>query len=198
MRDFRCIVRMRGEKSTIQSAIMNTKLRISRKTDFLLDDNGRSFKEGTNSGEVHVMIQTKATSHFFAAVQALQECWRVVDIGNLYNNRSSIAISSTVLAHDGIHTEIIDRHPEKFLNPKPHRDARRLTREALANVPFSNLDEGLDNALEYHSLALASSEGWDRALNGLHMEDSRRGRAGGLRASAPFSREEEANFWVRT
>ena len=113
-RDFRCIVRLRGEKSTIQSATMNTRLRISRKTDFLLDDSGRSFKEGTNSGEVHVTIQTKATSHFFAAVQALQECRRVVDIANLYNNRSSIAISSTVLTHDGIHTEIIDRHPENF------------------------------------------------------------------------------------
>ena len=44
------------------------------------------------------------------------------------------------------------------MDPKPHRDARRLTREALANVPFNNLGEGLDNALEYHSLALASSD----------------------------------------
>ena len=157
-RDFNCIVQLRGEKSTIQSVIGNTKLRISRKTDFPLDDNGRSFKDGIDNGEVHVSIQTKATSHFNAAVQVLQECRRVVDIANLYNNRSSIAISSTVLVEDGIHTAIIDRQPEKYLNSKPHRDARRLTREALASVTFDNLDEGLDNALEYHSLALASSD----------------------------------------
>ena len=157
-RDFNCIVRMRGDKSTIQSAIRNTKVRISGKRDFPLDENGRSFKDGINNGEVPVSIQTKATSHFNAAVHALKECRRVVDIANLYNNRSSIAISNTVLAEDELHTEIVDRHTEKHLDLKPHRDARRLTAEALASIQFDNLDESLDNALEHHSLALASSD----------------------------------------
>ena len=158
MRKFNCIVRMRGDRSTIQSVIGNTRIRISRKNDIPLDDNGRSFRDDMNNGEIPVSIQTEATSHSNAADQALQECRRVVDLANLYDNKLSISILSTVLVEDGNFTEIVNRTPEKYLDSRPHRDARRLTREALVSVPFANLDQALDNALEHHSLALASSD----------------------------------------
>ena len=156
-RPFYCIVHLIGNPSHVHSLFGRDGFQKARTKDFPLDATGQTFKNSI-SREAAFRYETKATSHLAAAAHAIHACRRVIDVFNLYQNRASIELDANVLVVDDRRTTTVSRHTEQSLATKPSRAAPRLTREALRNVRFDDLDLGLENALEQHSLALSSTE----------------------------------------
>ncbi len=157
-RKFTCILRLHGELATAQSVFQGSpQFRLARMRDYPNDQQGRTFRQEGRGDETAVLFEKVAASHQAAADQAIGACRRIVDIYNLYRNRPSLEISPRVLVNDGRRTSVISRRTEQSLGTKPQRNARSLARKALDRLPSSALhEEGLWNALEHHSLALAS------------------------------------------
>ena len=156
-RKFTCIIRLHGELATVQSVFQeSSQFRLARIRDYPNNQQGRTFRlEGRGDG-VAVLFEKNAVSHQAAVGEAIGACRRIVDIYNLYRNRSSLEISPRMLVSDGQRTNIISRRTEQSLGTKPHRNARSLAWKALDHLPSGALHEGLWNALEHHSVALAS------------------------------------------
>ena len=156
-RPFHCVVHLTGNPSHIHSVFGHSGFRQARTKDFPLDPMGQAFKQSI-SRESALRYETNATSHLAAAANAVQACRRVVDLFNLYQNRASIELDADILVVDGGRTTIVSRHTEQSLGTQPGRTAPRLTREVLRDLPFDDLDLGLENSLEQHSLAVSSAE----------------------------------------
>ena len=156
-RKFTCIVRLHGELATTQSVFQGSpQFRLARIRDYPNDQQGRTFRQEGSGDGASVLFETVAVSYQAAADQAIGACRRIVDICNLYRNRPSLEISPRVLVNDGRRTSVISRRTEQSLGTIPQRNARSLARKALDHLPSGALHEGLWNALEHHSLALAS------------------------------------------
>lgn len=156
-RPFQCVVHLKGPASHVHSLFGHNGFRQARKRDFPLDPTGQAFKESI-SQQTTFRYETNAVSHLGAAALTVQACRRVIDLFNLYQNRASIELDPNVLVVDGTRTTIVSRHTEQSLATQPSSAARQLTREALHGIRFGDLDLGLENALEQHSLALSSTE----------------------------------------
>ncbi len=156
-RKFTCIVRLHGELATTQSVFQGSpQFRLARIRDYPNDQQGRTFRQEGSGDGAAVLFERVAVSHQAAADQAIGACRRIVDIYNLYRNRPSLEISPRVLVNDGRRTSVISRRTEQSLGTIPQRNARSLAWKALDHLPSGALHEGLWNALEHHSLALAS------------------------------------------
>ena len=157
-REFRCIVLLTGDPSHIYSLFGQNCFRRTRINDFPLDQIGQEFKNSIDE-QIAFSYETKAVSHPAAAAYAVQACQQVIDLFNLYRNRSSIELDSNVLVFDGQRTMIVARHTEQSLATQPSIEAPKLTRKALQHIQFKNdRHSGLENSLEQHSLALSSGE----------------------------------------
>ena len=156
-RPFHCVVHLSGDASHVHSLFGRNGFRQARKQDFPLDPMGQKFKESI-SRETAFRYETEAVSHLGAAALTVQACRRVIDLFNLYQNRASIGLDPDVLVVDGMRTTIVSRHTEQSLATQPSRAAPRLTRDSLQDIRFDDLDLGLENSLEQHSLALSSTE----------------------------------------
>ena len=157
-RKFHCVVHLRGDASHIHSLFDQNGFRQARKKDFPLEPIAQEFKRSINP-QTTFRYETKAISHLAAAAHAVQACRRVIDLFNLYRNRSSIELDSNVLVFDGQRTTIVTRHTEQSLATQPSKEALKLTRKALQYIQFKNDRHlGLENSLEQHSLALSSGE----------------------------------------
>lgn len=156
-RQFHCVVLLNGDSSHVHSFFEHNNFRKARIKDFPLDEIGQKFKESI-SRQTAFRYETEAVSHITAAGHAVQACRRVIDVFNLYQNRASIELDADILVVDGRRTTIVSRHTEQSIAAQPSRFARKLTHEALRKIRFDDLDSGLENSLEQHSLALASAE----------------------------------------
>ena len=156
-RPFHCVVHLSGDTSHVHSLFTHNSFQQARTKDFPLDSVGQTFKESI-SRQTAFRYETNAASHVAAAAHAVQACRRVIDVFNLYQNRASIELDTNILVVDGRRTTIVSRHTEQSLATQPSRAAPRLTREVLRRLRFDNLDLGLENSLEQHSLALSSTE----------------------------------------
>ena len=156
-RPFHCVVHLSGDASHVHSLFGHNGFRQARTKDFPLDPMGQAFKESI-SRQMSFRYETNAVSHLAAAAHAVQACRRVIDLFNLYQNRASIELDPNILVVDGRRTTIVSRHTEQSLATQPNRAARKLTREVLRGLRFDDLDLGLENSLEQHSLALSSTE----------------------------------------
>ncbi len=157
IRPFHCVVHLRGDSSNIHSLFSSNGFQKVKKQDFPLDDTGQKFKNSI-SLETAFRYETEAVSHIDAASRTVKACRRIIDMFNLYQNRAGIELDAEILVADGRRTEIVSRHIEQSLATQPSRSVKQLTRKALDNIQFENLDSGLENSLEQHSLALSSTE----------------------------------------
>ena len=156
-RPFHCVVHLSGNASHVHSLFGHNGFQQARTKDFPLDPTGQAFKRSI-SRETAFRYETNATSHLAAAAHAVQACRRIIDLFNLYQNRASIELDADILVVDNRRTTIVSRHTEQSLATQPSRAAPRLTREILRRLRFDDLDLGLENSLEQHSLALSSTE----------------------------------------
>ncbi len=156
-RSFYCVVQLNGDSSHVHSLFAQNGFQKARTKDFPLNEVGQEFKESI-SHQTAFRYETEAISHVAAATHAVQACRRVIDVFNLYQNRASIELNADILVVDDRRSTIVFRHTEQSLASQPSRSARKLTREALHCLRFDDLDSGLENSLEQHSLALSSSE----------------------------------------
>ena len=167
-RPFTCIVRLYGDRPTIQALIELTDVRFAKQRDFPRDNTAQCFKahcfrKGMDRDrEVALAVPAKAVTHSKAVDDALRKCRPIADMPNFYENRAAIQIDPTVLVSDEYQSQIVDRRTEQSVATKPRRNAKRLARRALA-VGRHEHHEALENALEQHSIALASSD----AMTGL-------------------------------
>ena len=155
-RPFMCIVSLSGDPRHIQSVFGSSRLRRTRMKDFPMDEVDRSFKKASMD-ETPYSLLLKAASHLSAAAEAMAQCRRTVDVFNLFQNRASIRVRPTVLVLDAERTVTVNHYTEQLLASQPNRAALRLTRDTLTET---NLEPhlGLQNALEQHSMALATDE----------------------------------------
>ena len=121
-----------------------------------MDDVGQSFKKASMD-ETPYFVRLKATSHLSAAAEATAQCRRIVDVFNLFQNRASIKVRPTVLVFDAERSVTVNHYTEQLLASQPNRAALRLTRATLTETDMEP-HLGLQNALEQHSIALATDD----------------------------------------
>ena len=157
-RRFTCIVRLYGNGPTVQSLLVSTDVRLARLSDFPLNETGQRFKKDMDQKrEVALAIAVEATTYGRAVDDALRKCRAIVDTFNLYD-RPALRINSTVLAYDERESRILDRRTEQSVASWPRRNAKWLARHAQASIGLDGCHEALENALEQHSIALASTD----------------------------------------
>ena len=163
-RQFTCIVRLYGDRPTIQALIEPTDVRFAKHRDFPRDNTAQCFKvlcfrKGIDRDrEVALAVPAKAVTHSKAVDDALHKCRPIVDMPNFYENRAAIQINPTVLVSDEHQSQIVDRRTEQSVATKARRNAQQLARRALTESRHTGLHEALGSALEQHSIALASSD----------------------------------------
>ena len=158
-RQFTCIVRLYGDRPTLQAIIEPTDVRLAKRSDFPLDQTAQRFKAGIDEDrEVALVVPVKQVTQSRAVDDALHKCRPIVDMLNFYENRAALRINPTVLVSDKHQNQIVDRRTEQSVATKPRRNAKRLARHALTVDRHAGAREALENALEQHSIAMASSD----------------------------------------
>ena len=158
-RQFTCIVRLYGDRPIVQALLVSPDVRFANHSDFPRDQKAQCFKAGIDRDrEVALAVRARAVTHSRAVDDALHKCRPIVDMLNFHENRAALRINPTVLVSDEHQSQIVDRRTEQSVATRPRRNAKRLARRALTVGRHAGPHEALENALEQHSIALASSD----------------------------------------
>ena len=156
-RPFSCIVRLRGPKPAVQSLLPSTDVLLAARRDFPRNQTAQAFKANVDQDqEIPLAVTINAVTHGAAAEAALRKCRHVVAALNFHESSAMLQVNPIVLASDKSKSRVVDLRAEQSVAARSRPNATSLARHVLSTV--SGRHEELDNALEQHSIALASSD----------------------------------------